>query len=44
MLSVEIAIDTKKVTAFRIGCNKKAIKEVLDLLPMARGDAYLRRR
>ena len=43
VLPVELAIRTHRTTTFQTAQNNLALREALDLLPLVRGDAYLRR-
>ena len=40
MLLMEVIIHTHQLTTFQEDFNNKALREVLDLLPMVRGDEY----
>jgi len=43
VLPIELAIRTHRTTTFQIAKNNQALREALDLLPLVRGDAYLRK-
>jgi len=42
VLPVEVVIHTHQVRTFQKDLNNKAPRETLDLLPIMRGDAYLK--
>ena len=42
VLPVDVVIQTHQMTAFKATLNNQALREVLDLLPLVRLDAYLR--
>jgi len=42
VLPIEVAIHTHRVAAFQTTLNNQPLREALDLLPLVRGDAYVR--